>query len=111
MVSTEYTLREFRAWCRWLREHFPVEYPVTFRRASIKKKHCAEAWVYESRRGRPKAYHVKLDEKLDRVGIQDALIHEWTHVLRSALGGNIETHDAEFWKQHGRVYRKWHETK
>lgn len=111
-VNTEaLTHRTFREWCRWYRKNFPVSRPVRIIRRPINKKHCAEAWVYESRRGLPKKYVIVLDVRMDRVATQDALIHEWAHILRCEAGADIEKHDAEFWRTHGKVYRKWNETK
>jgi len=102
------TAAKLREWARWLRKVAPPPRPVKIRRVPRSRLEGAAGWTYAGRR---KSYFViELADNLSFGEIQDALIHEWAHVLtwNDAVAGLSTDHDEVWSARHGQIYRAFH---
>jgi hypothetical protein len=80
--------KTFRDWVKWLRRHFPSEYPVTVRLVSRTKVKSVVGTAYAGYVFTPEPearFDVFIDKKLTYMDTLDSLLHEWAHVLREHL--------------------------
>ena len=90
--------KEWRALIRHLREHFPVEQPVTVtRRKNLKG--CHGLTTFDGTR-----FHIRVQSSQERSGQIDTILHEWAHVCAIE---EAYTHKSRWSTLFGEIYESW----